>query len=60
MHALADERVQADLYYSGMATLVEDYSPQAVVRVAHGARERADDQAKASTASEKAIIEVVA
>ncbi len=61
MHALADERVEADLYYSGMATLVEDYSPQAVVRVAHVVRERADEfKKKASTASEKATIEVVA
>ena len=61
MHALADERVEADLYYSGMATLVEDYSPQAVVRVAHVVRERADEfKKKASTASEKAVIEVVA
>jgi hypothetical protein len=44
-----------------MATLVEDYSPQAVVRVAHVVRERSDEfKKKASTASEKAIIEVVA
>ena len=61
MHALADERVEADLYYSGMATLVEDYSPQAVVHVAHVVRERADEfKKKASTAGEKAVIEVVA
>ncbi|MBS0509481.1 MAG: DUF1631 domain-containing protein [Proteobacteria bacterium] len=61
MHALSGERVEADLYYSGMATLVEDYSPQAVVQVAHVVRERATEfKQKASTASEKAIIEVVA
>ncbi len=61
MHALADERVAADLYYSGMATLVEDYSPQAVVHVAQVVRDRATEfKKKASTASEKAIIEVVA
>src|SRR5574337_141092 len=61
MHALSDERVEADLYYSGMATLVEDYSPQAVVHVTNVVRERAAEfKKKASTASEKAIIEVVA
>ena len=60
-HALAAHRVQADSYYSGMATLVEDYSPQAVVQVASVVRERsAEFKKKASTASEKAIIEVVA
>ncbi|MBS0466812.1 MAG: DUF1631 domain-containing protein [Proteobacteria bacterium] len=61
MHALSDERIEADLYYSGMATLVEDYSPQAVVHVAQVVRERAAEfKKKASTADEKAIIEVVA
>ncbi|MBS0609616.1 MAG: DUF1631 domain-containing protein [Proteobacteria bacterium] len=61
VHALSNERVEADLYYSGMATLVEDYSPQAVVHVANAVRERAAEfKKKASTASEKAIIEVVA
>ncbi|WP_404300869.1 DUF1631 family protein [Alicycliphilus denitrificans] len=61
VHALADERVAADLYYSDMATLVEDYSPQAVVHVAQVVRERAAEfKKKAGTASEKAIIEVVA
>jgi len=61
MHALADERVAADLYYSGMATLVEDYSPQAVVHIAQVVREHATEfKKKAGTASEKAIIEVVA
>lgn len=60
-HALAAHRVQADTYYSGMATLVQDYSPQAVVQVANVVRERsAEFKKKASTASEKAIIEVVA
>lgn len=61
VHALAAQRVQADSYYSGMATLVEDYSPQAVVQVASVVRERsAEFKKKAATASEKAIIEVVA
>ncbi|MBS0294282.1 MAG: DUF1631 domain-containing protein [Proteobacteria bacterium] len=61
VHALSNERVEADLYYSGMATLVEDYSPQAVVHVTNVVRERAAEfKKKASTASEKAIIEVVA
>jgi len=61
MHALGDERVAADLYYSGMATLVEDYSPQAVVHIAQVVREHAAEfKKKAGTASEKAIIEVVA
>ena len=61
MHALSGERVEADLYYSGMATLVEDYSPQAVVHVAQAVRERAAEfKKKAGTADEKAIIEVVA
>ena len=61
MHALSDERIEADLYYSGMATLVEDYSPQAVVHVAQAVRERAAEfKKKAGTADEKAIIEVVA
>ena len=60
-HALAEHRVQADSYYSGMATLVEDYSPQAVMQVASVVRERsAEFKKKAATASEKAIIEVVA
>ncbi|MHA7599217.1 DUF1631 family protein [Alicycliphilus sp. T452] len=61
VHALSDERVEADLYYSGMATLVEDYSPQAVMHVTNVVRERAAEfKKKAGTASEKAIIEVVA
>ena len=61
VHALSAERVEADLYYSGMATLVEDYSPQAVVHVTNVVRERAAEfKKKASTAGEKAIIEVVA
>ena len=60
-HALAAHRVSADSYYSDVATLVEDYSPQAVVRVASAVRERSVEfKKKASTASEKAIIEVVA
>lgn len=60
-HALTAHRVQSDTYYSGVATLVEDYSPAAVVRVAGAVRERsAELKQKASTAGEKAIIEVVA
>ena len=60
-HALAAHRVQADSFYSGMATLVQDYTPQAVVQVANVVRERsAEFKKKASSASEKAIIEVVA
>lgn len=60
-HALTAHRVQADTYYSGVATLVEDYSPAAVVQLAGAVRERSTElKKKASTAGEKAIIEVVA
>lgn len=60
-HALTAHRVQADTYYSGVATLVEDFSPAAVVRLAGAVRERSTElKQKASTAGEKAIIEVVA
>ena len=60
-HALTAHRVQADTYYSGVATLMEDYSPAAVVQVASVVRERSTElKKKASTAGEKAIIEVVA
>lgn len=60
-HALSAQRVQADTYYSGIATLMEDYSPAAVVQVAGAVRERSTEfKNKASTAGEKAIIEVVA
>ena len=60
-HALTAHRVHADTYYSGVATLVEDYSPAAVVQLAGAVRERSTElKAKASTAGEKAIIEVVA
>ena len=60
-HALAAHRVQADTYYSGVATLLEDYSPAAVVQLAGTVRERSTElKKKASTAGEKAIIEVVA
>jgi len=59
--ALASHRVQADTYYSGLATLVQDYSPQAVVQLVGTVRERSTElKQKAATASEKAIIEVVA
>ena len=60
-HALTAHRVQADTYYSGVATLIEDYSPAAVVQLAGVVRERSTElKKKASTAGEKAIIEVVA
>ncbi len=60
-HALTAQRVQADTYYSGVATLMEDYSPAAVVQLAGAVRERSTEfKKKASTAGEKAIIEVVA
>ena len=60
-HALTAHRVHADTYYSGVATLMEDYSPAAVIQVAGTVRERSTElKKKASTAGEKAIIEVVA
>ncbi|KQO16886.1 DUF1631 domain-containing protein [Acidovorax sp. Leaf78] len=60
-HALTAHRVQADTYYSGVATLMEDYSPAGVVQVAGAVRERSTElKKKASSAGEKAIIEVVA
>lgn len=60
-HALAAHRVQADVYYSTMGAIVEDYSPAAVVQLAGVVRERsAEFKKKAETDSEKAIIEVVA
>ncbi len=60
-HALTAHRVQADTYYSGVASLIEDYSPAAVVQLAGAVRERSTElKKKASTAGEKAIIEVVA
>ena len=59
--ALAQHHVQANSFYSGMVTLVEDYGPQAVLQVAAAVRERsAEFKKKATTASEKATIEVVA
>ena len=59
--ALSAHRVQAQTYYSGVATLVEDYSPAAVVQLVGTVRERSTEfKAKASTPGEKAIIEVVA
>lgn len=60
-HALSAHRVQADTFYSGVATLMEDYSPAAVVQVAGAVRDRsAELKKKAATPGEKAIIEVVA
>ena len=61
VRALAAHQVQAESYYSTQATLVEDYSPAAVARLAGVVRERAVQfKQAASTDSEKAIIEVVA
>ena len=60
-HALSAQRIQADSHYSSVGKIVEDYSPAAVVQVAGSVRERsAELKKKASTAGEKAIIEVVA
>jgi hypothetical protein len=60
-HALSAQRIQADTHYSSVGNLVEDYSPAAVVQVAGAVRERSTElKKKASTAGEKAIIEVVA
>ena len=59
--ALASHQVQAEAYYSAASTLVEDYSPAAVVRLVGAVRERTVQfKRAASTDSEKAIIEVVA
>lgn len=60
-HALTAQRVHADTYYSGIATLMEDYSPAAVVQLVGAVRERSTElKKKATTTGEKAIIEVVA
>ena len=60
-HALTAHRVHADTYYSSVATLMEDYSPAAVVQLAGTVRERSTElKKKATTTGEKAIIEVVA
>ena len=60
-HALTAHRVHSDTYYSGVATLMEDYSPAAVVQLAGVVRERSTElKKKATTTGEKAIIEVVA
>lgn len=60
-HALSAQRVHADTYYSGIATLMEDYSPAAVVQLVGTVRERSTElKKKATTTGEKAIIEVVA
>ena len=59
--ALSAQRIQAEAYYTGQATLVEDYSPAAVIQVAGAVREQSTElKKKATTAGEKAIIEVVA
>ena len=60
-HALTAHRVNADTYYRGVAPLMEDYSPAAVVQLVGAVRERSTElKKKATTSGEKAIIEVVA
>lgn len=60
-HALAAHRVQADVYYSTVGALVEDYTPATVIQAAGDVRDRsAELKKKAETDTEKAIIEVVA
>lgn len=60
-HALTAHRVHADTFYTNVATLIEDYSPAAVVQLAGTVRERSTElKKKAATTGEKAIIEVVA
>ncbi len=60
-HALTAHRVHADTFYTNVATLMEDYSPAAVVQLAGTVRERSTElKKKATTTGEKAIIEVVA
>lgn len=61
-NALAAHRVQAETHYSTVGgTVVEDYSPAAVVQLAGAVRTRAAElKKKADTQGEKAIIEVVA
>lgn len=59
--ALSAQRMQADAYYSDLATLVQDYSPAGVAQMAGAVRQRSAELKKqASSAGEKAIIEVVA
>jgi Protein of unknown function (DUF1631) len=60
--ALAAQRVQADSFYvSGLASMVEDYSPASIMQLAGQLRDRAAElKEKASNPSEKAVIEVVA
>ena len=61
-NALAAHRVQAETHYSTVGgTVVEDYSPAAVLQLAGAVRTRAAElKKKADTQGEKAIIEVVA
>ena len=59
--ALAAHQVQAETYYNTVGTVLQDYSPAAIVRLVGAVRERTVQLKKAaSTDSEKAIIEVVA
>lgn len=61
VHALAAQRVSLESYYDSLTAMAHHAGPQAVVRVAGVVRERAAElKEKAATASEKAIIEVVA
>ena len=61
-NALAAHRVQAETHYSTVGgSVVEDYSPAAVLQLAGAVRTRAAElKKKADTQGEKAIIEVVA
>lgn len=57
-HALTAHRVQADSYYSGIGVMAQEPTPEVVANVARD--HSAELKKKASTAGEKAIIEVVA
>jgi hypothetical protein len=60
-HALTAHRVQADSYYSGIGAMAQEPTPEVVTNLANVARDHsAELKKKASTAGEKAIIEVVA
>ena len=59
--ALAAQRVQASTFYSNLGAMAPDASPVAVVQLVGQVREQSTElKKKAATASEKAIIEVVA
>ncbi len=59
--ALAAQRVQASTFYSSLGAMAPDAGPVAVVQLVGQVREQSTElKKKAATASEKAIIEVVA